>query len=400
MNIGIVTTWFERGAAYVSKQYMELLEESHEVFIYARGGEKYAKNNSNWDGGNIHWGKKDIFQLKATPIHRSDFENWIDRCEVEVLLFNEQQWWEPILWAKKKNILVGAYIDYYTKDTVLLFEIYDFLICNTKRHFSVFNWHKQCYYLPWGTDTNLFRPQNKNIKDEDKVVFFNSSGYNPDRKGVDKLLKAFYNLKSKDKKLILHSQINLTTYYKELTPIITSLINNEELEIISDTVTAPGLYHLGDVYCYISKLDGIGLTLIEAISCGLQSIVPDNAPMNEFIDESINGKLVKVDSYQYRKDGYYWPENNVNTNDLENKMLYYLENKDKIKKMKKDSRLYAEKYLNWLDRKEELSNIFKTVKPNKTNSNIESKILSYESKMTKSLSLYEIIKIVYKTIKR
>lgn len=47
MRIGIITTWFERGAAYVSRQFMELLQQTDEVFIYARGGEKYAMGDPN-----------------------------------------------------------------------------------------------------------------------------------------------------------------------------------------------------------------------------------------------------------------------------------------------------------------------------------------------------------------
>ena len=45
MNIGIVTTWLERGASYVSRQYYEVLSKFHNVYIYARGGEKYEMNN-------------------------------------------------------------------------------------------------------------------------------------------------------------------------------------------------------------------------------------------------------------------------------------------------------------------------------------------------------------------
>ena len=37
MHIGIVTTWFERGAAYVSRQYRDALAGQHTVFIFARG---------------------------------------------------------------------------------------------------------------------------------------------------------------------------------------------------------------------------------------------------------------------------------------------------------------------------------------------------------------------------
>ena len=77
MKIGIVTTWFERGAAYVSKQYLNLLEENHEVFIYARGGEGYAKGDPNWDSPNVTWGKKPLLQTNLTPIRRADLERWV-----------------------------------------------------------------------------------------------------------------------------------------------------------------------------------------------------------------------------------------------------------------------------------------------------------------------------------
>lgn len=54
MKIGIVTTWFERGAAYVSRQFMDILKSTDEVFIYARGGEAYAQGNPTWDLPNVH----------------------------------------------------------------------------------------------------------------------------------------------------------------------------------------------------------------------------------------------------------------------------------------------------------------------------------------------------------
>ena len=48
-KIGIVTTWFERGAAYVSKQFKEVWEKDNEVYIYARGGEDLAINDPKMD---------------------------------------------------------------------------------------------------------------------------------------------------------------------------------------------------------------------------------------------------------------------------------------------------------------------------------------------------------------
>lgn len=378
MNIGIVTTWFERGAAYVSKQYMDLLAKENNVFIYARGGEEYAIGDNNWDKNNVTWGKKSYMHVIPTFINKKDFKKWIDKNNIETVLFNEQQWWMPVLWCKEWGIKTGAYIDYYTEETLPFFGVYDFLICNTKKHFSAFNWHPQCYYLPWGTNVDVYKPQNKRLEDKEKVVFFNSSGMNPDRKGVYPLIKAFNEVKG-PKKLILHSQLDLKNYYKDLRGIFEELEKNEELEIISQTVTAPGLYHLADVYCYISKLDGIGLTLPEAISCGLQGITPNNAPMNEFIDEEEGtGKLVKVERLYARRDGYYWPQCDVQTKDLVKQMQYYLDNMEKLDDMKKKSREHALRVLDWKDREKELEEIFEM-----------SKILGIEKDSVKDIKWFE-----------
>ena len=73
----------------------------------------------------------------------------------------------------------------------------------------------------------------------------------------------------------------------------------------TETVAAPGLYHLGDIYVYPSILDGLGLTVAEALSCGLPCIVPDNAPMNEFIQSGINGRIADVEYLYARSDGYF-----------------------------------------------------------------------------------------------
>ena len=77
MNIGIVTTWFERGAAHVSKQFEDVLSKEHNVFIYARGGESYAENNEIWDAENVTWGKRRKTPFSSTTIHKKDFVKWL-----------------------------------------------------------------------------------------------------------------------------------------------------------------------------------------------------------------------------------------------------------------------------------------------------------------------------------
>src|SRR5699024_6815073 len=133
------------------------------------------------------------------------------------------------------------------------------------------------------------------------------------------------------------------------------------IEIIEKTVTAPGLYYLGDVYIYPTMLDGLGLTMYEALASGLPVITTDHPPMNEVIDNDV-GYLVDVDYLRSREDGYYWPLDIVNEKSLINGMKSIIKDGDKLNEMKGLSRERAIKQWNWNDRTEQVNNIFKNTK--------------------------------------
>lgn len=344
MKIGIVTTWFERGAGYVSHQYRRILESQHEVFIYERG-ESSNTVNLNWIDEKVTRGKKLPFVGK-TAFDLQDFRRWLSKYQIEMVIFNEQHWWPPIIQCNNMGIKTGAYVDYYTEDTVPLFACYDFLLCNTRRHYSVFSWHPQCFHIPWGTDIDLFRPKSLEPIDPGRVVFFHSSGMNPRRKGTDLVVEAFAQL-SQSTQLIIHSQVPLKTCIPKNSSLIDDLHAANRLKIYEQTVGAPGLYHLGDVYVYPSRLDGIGLTIAEAMACGLPVITTNHPPMNEFVIPDLNGLLVPVDQLISRADGYYWPQSLVSPEGLRQQMSYFTEKSACLASYKKRTRQYAEEKLNW-----------------------------------------------------
>ena len=361
MKIGIVTVWFERGAGYVSQQYKKVLEQEHDVFIYARGGEYFAKNDIHWDNEKITWDNYSYFRV-PTFLNLKKFKKWILDNELEIVFFNEQHWWTPVLLCNQLGIKTGSYIDYYTKETVPFFKSYDFLICNTERHYEVFSWHPQCFFIPWGTDVDIFKPQITASDNANEIRFFHSAGFNPYRKGTDFLIKAFDKINTLNARLIIHTQVDLKIYFPELDSIIEKLIQSNKLEILTKTVTAPGLYHLGNIYVYPSRLDGIGLTMSEALACGLPLIASDCPPMNEFIVEEENGKLVSIESYGMRKDGYYWPECYPSVDSLKEAMIFYIENADKIETYQQNARTYAVNNLNWMENAKVIGEIFQSVK--------------------------------------
>ena len=159
----------------------------------------------------------------------------------------------------------------------------------------------------------------------------------------------------KKSKLILHTQIDIS----RVTNYSLEELKKYEIEVIHKTVGAPGLYHLGDVYVYPTTLEGLGLTIYEALAAGMPVVITDCPPMNEVVSDEV-GKLVAVDKYYTREDAYYWPLADVNEKSLKDAMKYYVEHQDEIADMQKKARDYAVKHWNWNDRETEVNKIFET----------------------------------------
>jgi glycosyltransferase involved in cell wall biosynthesis len=379
---------------------MDVLSKTDDVFIYARGGEKYAKGNPQWDMPNVYWGKiclgkKGVFG--GTYIDRKDFEKWLKGNLIDAVLFNEQQWFQPMLWCKTLGVKSLAYIDYYNEKTIPLFGVYDALICNTKRHAFAFREHPHVNYLKWGTDVNLYQPKDYR---KEKMTFFHSAGMAPIRKGTDVLLHSFYNAKERKKALLLiHTQVDLQSFFPELKDMIREMQDEGSLELVTKTITAPGLYYKGDVYIYPSRLDGIGLTLMEAISSGMAVVTTDNPPMNEFV-EPVFGQLCKVD-YQYsRADGYYWPMCMPSIESLTTIIEDYIDGKYDLSKMKLAARKYALKELNFQDNCKALHSIFKETEIEKVSDKLVRDINSYDYYTYKAYhKLLSPVYFVFKTLK-
>lgn len=350
MNIGIVTTWFERGAAYVSKLYLHILEkEGHNVYIFARGGENHdSQYSAKWNQKNVTRSTRYI----NSKIEKKKFVKWLENNKIEALLFNEQRDYSILLYLKQRfsNIKLGAYVDYYTEDTLQYFDFYDFLICNTHRHMQAMDKHSQKYYVPWGTDLDLYKPDD--VKRE-MITFFHSVGMST-RKGTDLLIDAYIEGKCYNKsRLVIHTQIPIEKVCK---------YNKEQLkkygiEIIAKTVPPPGLYHRGDVYVYPTRLDGLGLTMYEALASGLPMIVPDFPPMNEIGDISCV-RRVKIKDYYCRSDAYYYPMVICDKNSLIDAMNWFITHENMVESMKCAARNYAVHNCNIYKQSKAVSDIF------------------------------------------
>jgi 1,2-diacylglycerol 3-alpha-glucosyltransferase len=345
MNIGIVTAWFPCGAGYVSKAYRDVLQSEHSVFIYARNC-AITRRNATWDDSRTTWAPA---HYPTSGVWRGHFRRWIRANHIDLVLFNEQRCWQPVLLAKSLGVRAGAYVDYYTQQTVPAFSVYDFLICNTRRHHSVFKWHAGCHYVPWGTDTDRFKPAV--IRPDRKVTFLHSAGWGGgksvdneymDRRGARIAMAAFSRVAA-DCRFLLYSQSPLDQCSDAWRELIAA---DRRIEFRYGTFD-PFPFHEGDVYVYPSRLEGIGLSLPEALSSGLAAIATDCAPMNEFVQDGVNGRLARVSRYIARPDGYYWPESICDCEHLSAIMQEYAGNPKLVSEHQRQSRQQATVSLDW-----------------------------------------------------
>ena len=376
--LGIVSTWFERGATHVSLAYIQALDAHFDIRVYARSGDEFPHSDPKWNKDFVHWGEF-VPGAPKTFIDWSDFSKWMSREKVDILLFNEQQSWDVILRLKelKDRPLIGAYIDYYTDDTTPFFELYDFLLCNTERHYSVFKEHPGAIYIPWGVDLKLYPTKRR---PERPFTFFHSLGYNPERKGTDLLVSAFSNIENPNVRLLLHAQRPLNDF-NHLQDIIEK---DDRIRWINEEVGPPGLYNLGDVYVYPSRLDGIGLSLPEALASGLPSIVPNEAPMNEFVEDGKNGWLVEVAKRWKREDSYYWEMCECDVVDLQRKMEAAIQ-ADRSS-MRENTLEHARQNLDWNKNASKLNEALLQVKKHTASSELMVQCRQWETAHTPSVT--------------
>jgi glycosyltransferase involved in cell wall biosynthesis len=332
------------------------LEKEHSVFVYARAGET-RKGDPIWDDDRVTWAPA---HYVPTGIWSRHFREWIRSKNLEMVIFNEQRQWKPVVVAKEQGVIVGAYVDYYTQVTVPAFAIYDFLLCNTQRHYSVFSWHPNCYYIPWGVDVEKFKPLFSEIARP--TTFLISAGWeglsDGDRRGTLLALKALREIKN-DCRVLVYSQVRFDDMRPEWKRL---LLGDDRIELRVGTYD-PFPFAEGDVYLYPSRLDGIGLTLPEAISSGLACIATDSGPMNEFVVSHFNGFLIAVDKHLGRPDGYYWAESICSLESIVAAMQGYIDNGKLLKEHKNNARKYALEKLDWLKNSSQLLSRLSEQKP-------------------------------------
>jgi len=282
MRIGFVTYWFERGQAYVTKNVIQAIEDDCEVFVFARSA-GILKTDGEWAVDNLT-------VLNQYNIPKHVLREWITDNDLDVVFFNEEYDLQLVYMAKEMGVsTMGIY--YWELFDPRMAELcntaYDAIICPTKCSFEKFQSFAMAniYHIKWGVDLDVFKPIAR--EPNEKVKFFHPAGWGGmhNRRGTEFVIDAFRQMNSDNAELLIHSQKGEGTQTDGNMTVVCGTVPREELI---------GMYQASDVAVLPSKWEGLGLTFLESMACGLSIITVDAPPMNEFVIDGDNGYLCKV----------------------------------------------------------------------------------------------------------
>ncbi len=156
------------------------------------------------------------------------------------------------------------------------------------------------HVIPGGVDSSIFNSSTRNL--DSKRFRFLHMGKAENRKGTSLVIKAFNEAFKGDRKVRLSLFIDnphlrafdanmfLNTLQQELGlehPITNIDVRHFEQDIVS-------IYNTHHAAVFASKAEGIGLPIVEAMACGLPTIVPYNTGITQYANDN-NSILIKGD---------------------------------------------------------------------------------------------------------
>jgi glycosyltransferase involved in cell wall biosynthesis len=222
-----------------------------------------------------HFITKYGFHLISLPIRPLIVSAWGD----DILILPKRN---RLLWFFTKNVLETVDRIYAVSGNIRTHIIDDFDIPPQKVR-----------YLPFGIDTDLFSPENKNSHNvQTTIEIFNNRGFFPVYDG-EMLIRGFAVAYARDHRLRLTLKGN-GPEERKIRDLVTSLGLGEVVTFREKTEYAkvPHDYHRADIFITTSRSDGTPVSLLEAMASAVPCIATAVGGIPEWIDDKKTGILI------------------------------------------------------------------------------------------------------------
>jgi glycosyltransferase involved in cell wall biosynthesis len=304
MRIGIVTKWFNRGQAFVSRYLRDALEaEGHETFILARPTKDKGPMAAHVDRSGP-WDQPGVTEASSWEVPFEEYERWIDANDIEVVHWDNCYQHEEIARLRDAGVrTIGRFVweMFSAEDAEPAKAAYDVLYsltrCEQQRYASM---GIDSPFVPWGLHPELLEaarvaqeagphPRARSGGEAAVVFYFPGALLGP-RKPHKEVVEAFRAARGDNLRLIFKAQLERRMNYLE-----SAAAEDPRIDLVIDDMPTDEhlrLFASCDVCLGPSRWEGLGLFLYEAMAFGMPQITNDSPPMNEVVVDGANGLLV------------------------------------------------------------------------------------------------------------
>ena len=304
-RIGIVTYWFNRGQAMVSRELRAILEEAGiESHILARPTKSSFVRPTFIDRTDI-WQQERIRTASRFLIPGDEYLEWAVENRLDTILFDQNLQFSEILMLRCKGIqTIGRFVweDFGLDDVPAAKQAFDTIYSLTEaERLRYQSFGIDSPRVRWGCPTELVdfpKPE----RNDDEVRFFYPGGYLTQRKPTAEVIRSFRGVSNPRARLVIKAQH--PNRGKKLAMKAERV--DRRIRVIIDDLPAEEHYRLmasNDVCLAPTRWEGLGLHHSEAIALGMPTITNDFAPMNEYVTHGVDGWLIPAVWREEKSEG-------------------------------------------------------------------------------------------------
>jgi 1,2-diacylglycerol 3-alpha-glucosyltransferase len=298
LKVGIVTKWFNRGQAFVSRYIRSALDElGHETFLLARPTKDKGPMAAHVERTGV-WDQPGVTEASAWEVPLDEYLAWVDANGIEAVHFDNCYQHAEIAELRRRGVrTVGRFVweMFSPEDAGHARDAYDVLYsltrCEQQRYREL---GIESPYVQWGVHPELLRYTERGSRDraasDPLVRFYFPGALMGPRKPHKAVIEAFERTPGNNLRLVFKTQLERRAGF-----LRKAAERDPRIELVLDDLPTDehmALFAGCDVCLGPSRWEGLGLFLHEATAFGMPTITNDSPPMNEVVADGDNGLLV------------------------------------------------------------------------------------------------------------
>lgn len=350
MRIGFFGMRFPKGVGILMEDFARTVEAAgHQAFFltYPLSRRKGVLTKGDWARDNITI--VDTFKRNSVEVSNEAIVKWVTDNQLDLVFTIEQpKNWNVFSICKKLGVPTINFVDIEMFADSDRYADCTAFFCATQQGVDILK--QRGVHNVIGAE---YRPNPDNfpwmervVSDKVHFVMHNGWGGMHGRKGLEPTVRA-YSKTIVDSRLTIITQKKWKAQSDEIKNLVAKDARIEVLEVNdTDNVYNSAAYEIGHVAIQPSLWEGLGLTYIEAMMCGMPVITCDGPPMNQYVTDRRTGVVVQCEQVpgDSIKPGLSVPAFVVNENRLAEAIATVANNPEYVNTMSNNTKQFAQQY--------------------------------------------------------